>query len=87
MISFQSEKVVKTRKEHRCFTCLDKIPKNSDMLFISGKFDGQMYSMYLCECCTKFRQMNSEWFEDGIGQGEFKGEKDYEEFKKLYYGK
>lgn len=45
------EKQVKTRKEHKCFTCLDLFPKGSIMHIHTCVNDGDFYSYYTCEDC------------------------------------
>lgn len=60
-----STKVVKTRKAHRCNTCLAKVPAGSKMERSAIVGDGSVYSWYVCETCQEiFKLVGYDQFED-----------------------
>jgi hypothetical protein len=49
---FQSIREVLTRKPHRCEECRTNLPAGSRAVYIAGKYEGDMFSMYLCLVCN-----------------------------------
>ena len=79
---FARDKVVKIRKPHRCHACLDKYQAGEKMVYAIGTLYGDFYSCYYCLCCHSYMQtVVFQNMEQGIDEGEFKGEVDYETFK------
>jgi RNase P subunit RPR2 len=70
-MSFYSQvEVKKTRKEHTCDGCFDKIPAGSPAVRMSGTFEGEFFSTIICEPCEKFMKIHREHFEDGWSEGD-----------------
>lgn len=67
---YNERKVKKTRKDHKCFGCREKLPKGSMAFYISGVYEGDFSFYYLCIPCK-------EWIDQNPGQdGDFWGEGD-----------
>lgn len=62
------DKVVTTRKTHRCEGCLHPFPSGSILRSITGLYDRAFQSFYLCQDCDQFLKDNP--FEDGFERGE-----------------
>lgn len=62
MSDFYREKVIfKSRKDHNCFLCKQKIPKGCSYLYDCGVYFGDFFSRHShLECADKWRDMNSE---------------------------
>ncbi|MDI6789943.1 MAG: hypothetical protein QME44_04545 [Thermodesulfobacteriota bacterium] len=45
---------VKTRKDHRCFGCGEKIPVGTEVYSSTCTGDGCIYTLYLCTECREF---------------------------------
>lgn len=50
-----NESTVKTRKKHYCDGCHKVHPAGSQMLYVSGLFDGDWFRYYVCEPCQMLR--------------------------------
>jgi hypothetical protein len=50
----RSRTIKSTRKEHRCFGCLEMIPKGSQAQHDTGRIGGDFYSSYLCSLCVEY---------------------------------
>ncbi|MBS3937528.1 MAG: hypothetical protein KGZ50_02985 [Peptococcaceae bacterium] len=61
------EKIVKTRKDHRCFGCCEKIPAGSEVHAEICAGDGGIYTLYFCEVCWMFMNENRDLCEDCDG--------------------
>lgn len=48
-----STKIVKTRKIHKCNTCLAQVPAGSKMERTAVADEGSVYSWYVCETCQE----------------------------------
>lgn len=59
-----TDKEVKTRKEHRCFTCLIKYPAGTVMRYQTGVYDGDLYSLYTCKGCEALMSEYRDVFSD-----------------------
>lgn len=61
--------MVKTRKDHRCHGCCNKIPKGSEASSFTGKED-EVYTIHMCPPCATFanakenREMVQEIYEN-----------------------
>lgn len=66
-------KIVTTRKEHRCYGCTRKFPKNSRLQVITSVDNGEVRRVYWCDTCRSYclKYMESD---DLIMYGELKGE-------------
>ena len=59
MSNFYSErKVKKTRKDHTCTGCLEKILKGSTASYIAGANDDGFQAYYLCAPCRDYLDRN-----------------------------
>jgi hypothetical protein len=58
MSDFHNEKLVKTRKDHKCFTCDSKIHKGLMAYYRSGVHENEFYSYYMCEFCHKIYEID-----------------------------
>ena len=56
MSDFWSIKKVKTRKEHKCDICKEKIPRGTLCVYECGKFFGDFNSLYLCNQCYELKE-------------------------------
>lgn len=67
------DKVVKTKKEHRCSGCARKFPKGTALKCVKVADEGRIYTDYWCPVCMEYwkRYMNSD---DQIGYGDLKSE-------------
>lgn len=55
MNDFSNErKVKKTRKDHKCIGCRGKLSKGSTAFYISGVYEGDFGSYYLCIPCREY---------------------------------
>lgn len=54
---FSDNAVVKCRVDHVCEECNSKIQRGDLAFYLTGKTEGEFYSMYLCGQCesTRFR--------------------------------
>ena len=80
-MDFSSSKVVRVNKDHKCEFCTEIIPKSTDSQYTSGKFDGNMFSYYICDRCNKFINKHKECREDiaywGFEYGDYQSWLDY----------
>jgi len=54
-ITNHQQKIVKTRKPHKCVNCQKEIKQGENALRETGFLDGQPLSCYTCiECCDKW---------------------------------
>lgn len=58
MSNLHNEKIVKTRKDHKCLTCDSIIPKGIKAHYCSGIYDGEFYNYYRCEFCNKIYEID-----------------------------
>ena len=59
---------VKTRKEHRCFSCYRKFPIGTLLFRWSSVYDSQVNNGYTCETCHQIHAVTQRW--DGFdGEG------------------
>jgi hypothetical protein len=80
-----SSKVVKIKKARRCHSCQDQFQPGDKMVYFVGIFEGDFNATYYCQCCDAYMATwNPNDYDSGIGEGDFKGEKDYEDFKLNY---
>lgn len=64
------KEIKKTRKEHQCNGCREKIPAGSSAAYYSGVFEGNFFSAYLCRECDEYLTKHLEDFEDGWSDGD-----------------
>jgi hypothetical protein len=69
-LELYEERMVKTRKSHRCFGCRKEFPKGRRILYNKGLFDGKFFSGYLCSPCDKVRHNGD--YRDGYSEGELR---------------
>lgn len=67
MSTILQDKLVKTRKEHYCFSCLRRFPIGTDMWYWSGIYEGDFNSSYTCKTCKEIMSLDKEnnVFEEG----------------------
>lgn len=54
-ITNHKQKIVKTRKSHKCVDCQEEIKERAYALYETGFMDGEPVSCYTCiECCDKW---------------------------------
>lgn len=56
MNEFQTEKKVKTRKEHECCICSRRIPKGFTARHAKGKSGEGFFNVYICNTCYELQQ-------------------------------
>lgn len=62
-----TDKEVKTRKKHRCFTCLLRYPAGTLMSYQSNIYEDQIGSNYTCKGCKALMSEYRDVFlEDGV---------------------
>lgn len=71
MSFWNSKKVKKTRKEHRCEFCSRKIPVGSSCSNESGMYEGDFHNYYLCNRCVEVIYKWDIDLSDGFSRGEF----------------
>jgi len=67
--------VKKTKKEHVCQGCLEKLPKGGSCFSYSGIDENGFYRYYLCDKCHRFLDKFPEYILDDDGYfmpGDFK---------------
>ena len=63
------EKKVKTRKDHRCFGCREKIPAGSEVHTETCAGNGSLYTLYFCGACWWFMNENRAHYDDLVWEG------------------
>lgn len=72
-MDFYNERVVKnTRKDHKCFGCLVKLPIGSNCSYISGVYQGDFGAYYLCNKCKDYLDDNPEVAHEGYCEGDIR---------------
>jgi hypothetical protein len=46
--------VKKTRKEHQCLGCVEKIPAGSEAIYIAAVFEGYFGAYHMCKECMEY---------------------------------
>jgi len=85
MITLRND-VVRVRKEHKCFGCLDVINIGENAIYLVEKDGGNFLISYWCKSCYTYMENNSHYFEDGINDGEMWENDGYIEFRKIHTG-
>ena len=62
---YREKHVKKTRSEHMCLGCTEKIPKGSEALYIVAVFEGDFGAYHLCKPCRDYLDRNP------ISRGDF----------------
>jgi hypothetical protein len=71
MSDFYNWKLVKkTRKDHNCFGCCEKIPSGSSAHYYAGVFEGYFSTSYYCIPCKKYVDENPEDWSEGFYYGD-----------------
>lgn len=70
MSDFAEWKKVNTRKPHVCNGCFVEIPVGSTVTYGSGKFEGDMFSVHLCDECHAYLEHNSDVMLEGWCPGD-----------------
>jgi len=71
MIENIRSKLIKTRKQHKCFGCGDVIQSNSDnILCYTIVSDGEIYNTYMCQHCQKYYNENCKTCKNTCFDGE-----------------
>jgi hypothetical protein len=74
MSDVHSHKKVKTRKEHKCEGCFEKIPKETTVSHYKGIWQGEFYDYYMCNPCDDYidKYMREDIADMGFTPGEIK---------------
>ena len=66
-----SQKIVKTRKEHQCWGCIEKIPVGTECDRTVTVDMGKAFSSYLCQNCMDYcnEHLDMRDYEDGLDMG------------------
>lgn len=67
------DKTVITRKDHHCYGCARKFPKNSQLQVITSVDAGEFSRAYWCDTCISYGHKHIE-YGDLIMYGELKSE-------------
>jgi predicted SprT family Zn-dependent metalloprotease len=66
-----SNKIVRTRKDHKCWGCTKLFPKGSLLKKITSVDGGEILTVYYCgECQYELTMIDSRDYQDGILYGE-----------------
>jgi hypothetical protein len=76
-----SNKIVKTRKEHKCWGCARSFPKNSNLEAVTAEDEGKIYTNYWCEVCRVYWTEHM-LYDDEINLGDLKAN-DPEEWNRI----
>jgi len=79
---YREKQVKKTRSDHRCLGCRDKIPKGSEALYIVGVYEGDFGAYHMCKSCQKYMSDNPEVTEEGFSEGDIGDARRREEYEK-----
>ena len=80
MNDFYSERQVKkTRKDHKCMGCREKIPKGSTAFYVTGTDEGRFSDYYLCIPCRDYLDIHPMegydfWCEGDLGNARMREE-------------
>ena len=55
---YNEREVKKTRKDHKCLGCCEKLPIGSTAFYISGVYEGDFGAYYLCIPCREYLDRN-----------------------------
>lgn len=73
MSDFCNERQVKkTKKDHRCFGCREKLPIGSTCFYISGVYEGDFGGYYLCTKCHEYLDKNPVVARAGYSEGDIR---------------
>lgn len=80
MIENLFQKRVKTKKEHRCWGCLENFPKGSMMTVNCSVDSGQFNRVYFYDSCIEYLETHRSEYDpsEGIDLGFVKECKEYE---------
>lgn len=70
MSDFSNWKKVKTRKTHVCNGCLEVIPIRVTSTYGFGRFEGDLFNIYLCASCDEYLERNQDVMEEGFCDGD-----------------
>lgn len=71
MSFWNSKKVKKTRKIHKCEFCFRTIQTGKSCNYESGIYEGEFQSYYMCDRCIEFISKHDIDLSDGFCGGEF----------------
>lgn len=63
-----TDKIVKIRKPHQCFSCFRKFEPGTEMRYWCGIYDGDFGSVYSCKACNEIMD-RCEPDDDGYPEG------------------
>jgi len=69
MADFLQNKMVTTRKEHRCFGCARQFPNGSQLKYTVSVDSGDFLASYWCPVCVEYMQRHMHHAEE-IGMGD-----------------
>ena len=68
----RSRTIKSTRKEHRCWGCLERISKGSQAQYDTGRIGGEFYAVHLCMPCVEYASKYDD-YKDPLDGGYFIG--------------
>jgi hypothetical protein len=72
-MDFHRSRIIKsTRKEHRCWGCLERISKGSQAQYDTGRIGGEFYAVHLCTQCVEYASKYDD-NKDPLDGGYFEG--------------
>ena len=69
MATLLKNKVVKTKKQHECFSCLRVFPTGTKMNYQAGVHDGDFSTCYSCMTCVEIMNASEYYDDEGFGEG------------------
>lgn len=79
MLEVLKKRMVKTRKEHKCYGCCDEINTGEKAIHVRGKEDDKHVNFHLhIECHVKARKQNM--FVEGFKKGCLANKEEFSEF-------
>lgn len=81
---YREVNIIKTRKEHRCEGCREKIPTASKAHYIAAVFEGEFGAYHLCVPCREYLDRNpiergDFWCEGDLGDARREEEREKED--------
>lgn len=74
-------RVIFTRKEHECFSCLRVFPEGTEMQYQTVVDSGEFYHSYMCQTCVHYAHEQARRME--IERGEFYNPRDKDIWDKI----
>ncbi len=68
----REREVKRTKKPRKCFGCREKLPIESNCFYVTGVYEGNFRSHYLCKKCKSYLENNPEFAREGYQQGDIR---------------